>query len=190
MFRFALSYILACFLMITGSFAADPLRRLPEPVQAFAQQFEKDCAANGLGRLVTNDNYDGRRNKPLDVNDDGVPDYVVYKCMFGCSGNPLAFEGRGTPCPWGSLLLSQPEGHKAVFLPGMVTQVLQGMPLRLAITRPRALRLLGNYCEDGYGDHDPQYVYELKGLKLIEKGMCPLGSCGPLLGQFGSAAGP
>lgn len=55
----------------------------------------------------------------------------------------------------GSLLLSEGDGNRAIFPAGMVTRVFPGTPLRVAITRPRALRLMGNFCEDGYGDHDP-----------------------------------
>jgi hypothetical protein len=179
-----------CLMATNPTFAADPLKGLPAPVKAYAMQFEEDCRTNKLGHLVTNGNFEGHTDKSEDVNSDGKPDYFVYKCMFGCSEKPSALEGRGTPCPWGSLLLSEPDGYKAIFLPGMVTQVYPGKPLRVAITRPRTLRLLGNFCEDGFGDHDPQYVYELTGAKLLSQGMCPLGSCGTLLSQFGSSKAP
>jgi hypothetical protein len=141
-----------------SALAADRLEKLPPPVLAFAQQFEKECSDNRLGHLVLSENYSDDGRGAVDVNADGRKDYVVYKCMFGCSGDPLAFTGKLTPCPWGSLLLSEPEGYEQVFLPGKVNRFHTGLPLKISIRRPRALRLVGNFCKDPFPDYDPEYA--------------------------------
>jgi hypothetical protein len=135
--------------------AADQLEKMPPPVLAFAQQFEKDCRDNGLGRLTVNENYPDDGRGEVDVNADGQKDYVVYKCMFGCSQNPLAFVGKSSPCPWGSLLLSNPTGYDQVFLPRRISRLSPGLPVKISIRRPRALR-------HPFADYDPEFVYQLK----------------------------
>ena len=119
---------------------------------------------------ATNYSNDGRG--VVDVNADGRKDYVVYKCMFGCSGDPRAFTGKSTPCPWGSLLLSEPEGYEQVFLPGKVNRFHTGLTVKISIKRPRALRLVGNFCKDPFPDYDPEYAYQLKEGRFQLLGMC------------------
>ena len=155
-----------------SALAADRLDKLPPPVLAFAQQFEKECSDNRLGHLVLSDNYSDDERGVVDVNGDGRKDYLVYKCMFGCSGDPSAFTGKSTPCPWGSLLLSEPEGYEQVFLPGKVNRLHTGLTVKISIKRPRALRLVGNFCKDPFPNYDPEYVYQLKEGRFQLLGMC------------------
>lgn len=135
-------------------------------------QFDKECRDSGLGHVVVNENYGDVSRGLEDVNADQRRDYFIYKCMFGCSEKPLAFTGRLTPCPWGSLLLSHAEGYSEVFLPGMVNRIRASSPLMITIQRPRALRLVGNFCKDPFPNYDPQYAYELKGKRFELLGMC------------------
>ncbi|WP_119273934.1 hypothetical protein [Taklimakanibacter deserti] len=143
------------------------MEKLPPPVLAFAQQFDKECRDNGLGRLTVSENYSDDGRGEADVNADGQKDYFVYKCMFGCSRDPFAFTGKSSPCPWGSLLLSKPEGYDQVFLPGRVSRLAAGLPVKISIKRPRALR---DFCEDP--SYDPEYVYQLKEGRFQLLGMC------------------
>jgi hypothetical protein len=159
------SYMLVVIWMLAGipAVAKDLLRDLPGPVAHYAEQFDQECRASGLGRVVVNENYSADNPGPSDVNGDGAPDYVIYKCMFGCSEKPFAFVGIGTPCPWGSLLISDAGQYKKLFLPGKVSSVQAGSPVRISLQRPRELRASGNYCKDPFPDSDPLYIYELKG---------------------------
>ena len=159
---------------LTGSsvLAADRLEELPSPVLAFAQKFEQECRDTGLGHLVVNENYADDGRSEIDANADGRRDYLVYKCMFGCSENPNAFMGKSSPCPWGSLLLSRKDGYDQIFLPGRVNRMHSGEPVKISITRPRALRLVGNFCKDPFPDYDPEYVYQLKDGRFQLLGMC------------------
>jgi hypothetical protein len=170
--------------------AKDPFEGVPAAIASYAAQFEQDCASSGLGHVVPSDNYGEFEGEPFDLNGDQVPDYIVYKCMFGCSAKPEAFTGRGTPCAWGSLLLSDAGGHAALFLPGLAARVFAGPPIRVAITRPRAFRIGGNYCKDPDPGFDPQYAYELKAGRFQLIGRCPSGGCETLLAQSDRASTP
>jgi hypothetical protein len=172
MSRLAAAILLSLCLVAVPARAADRLEKLPPPVLAFAQQFEKECRDNGLGQLTVNENYSDDGRGEADVNGDGQTDYVVYKCMFGCSQNPLAFVGKSSPCPWGSLLLSSPAGYDHVFLPGRISRFSPDSSVKISITRPRALRLIGNFCKDPFPDYDPEYVYQLKEGRFQLLGMC------------------
>jgi hypothetical protein len=152
--------------------AADQMEKLPPPVLAFAQQFEKECRDYGLGHLIVSENYSSDGRGAVDVNSDGQKDYFVYKCMFGCSQDPFVFTGKSSPCPWGSLLLSKPTGYDQVFLPGRVSRLRAGLPIRISIKRPRALRLVGNFCKDPQPDYDPEYAYQLKDGRFQLLGTC------------------
>ena len=167
-------------LLLSGpSIAQGTEDRVPPAVSAFASQFESECQGKGLGKVVRSENY--QIDEDLDVNADGSPDYIVYKCMFGCSKDPMAFTSRLSPCPWGNLLLSSAGGYKSVFLPGVVSQVEIGQTVKAVISNPRTLRLVGNFCKDPRPNFDPQYVYELKSDRFQRIAMCPAEGCGSLL---------
>jgi hypothetical protein len=170
---------IAAILLGSPALAEDSLRKLPAPVSTFAMQFAGECEQKGLGNVIPSENY--RADDDLDVNGDGVTDYLVYKCMFGCSKDPAAFTGRLTPCPWGNLLLSEAAGYKRIFLPGMVSQIQSASTVKAVISPPRILRLVGNYCDDPKATYDPQYVYELKADRFQRIAMCPGSGCAELL---------
>ncbi len=159
----------------------DVLRDLPQPIQSFATPFAAECRAGGFGDLVLSDHYRDQFPDMPDVNGDSLPDYAVYKCMFGCSGKPKAFEGIATPCAWGNLLLSEGDTYKAVFLPGLVVRIEAGPPVRIAVAKPRALQINGNYCDDGYPANSQQQVFELKDGRFRLAGMCDDSGCKGLL---------
>jgi len=161
--------------------ASEPFREVPAPVVTFAQQFQKDCQSNDWGDVVPGEFYRLNEDQTQDLNGDGVVDYIVYKCMFGCTAKPDAFVGVGTPCPWGSLLLSEEGTYKAIFLPGVVNRVGHGPHMRIKITKPRALQLEGNFCDMGHPSLDPQHVYELKDGRFQLVRRCPEGGCNDLL---------
>jgi hypothetical protein len=180
-------YVLALIWMLAGisAEAKDFLRDLPGPVASYAKQFDQECHTRGLGEVVINENYSADNPGPKDVNGDGDPDYVIYNCMFGCSEKPFAFVGIGTPCPWGNLLMSHGGQYTKIFLPGKVSRVQAGPPVRISLQRPRELRVSGNYCRDPFPDSDPVYIYELKKERFQLVGSCPsAGNC-----EFSSAAG-
>jgi hypothetical protein len=181
------SYVFATILTLMGipTASGDVLRDLPGPVAHYAEQFDQECRTSDLGHVIVNENYSADNPGPSDVNGDGAPDYVIYKCMFGCSEKPFAFVGIGTPCPWGSLLMSNAGQYTKVFLPGRVSSVQTGPPVRISLQRPRELRASGNYCKDPFPDSDPVYIYELKAERFQLLGSCP--SAGPC--EFASAAG-
>jgi hypothetical protein len=159
--------------------AADDLRDLPVPVAAFAMQFADECRQNGLGEVVASEEFSLKDD--LDINSDQKPDYLVYKCMFGCSQKPSAFTGRLTPCPWGALLLSGDGGYKKIFLPGVVSDIKAADTVKAVISNPRTLRLVGNFCKDPNANFDPQYIYELRSDRFQRVAMCPQSGCGELL---------
>jgi hypothetical protein len=180
------SYLLVMIWMLAGipTAAKDLLRDLPGPVAHYAEQFDQECQTSGLGHVVVNENYSAKNPGPSDVNGDGAPDFVVYKCMFGCDEKPFAFVGIGTPCPWGSLLMSHAGQYTKIFLPGRVSGVQTGPPVRISLQRPRELRASGNYCKDPFPRSDPIYIYELKEERFQLLGSCP--SSGPC--EIASAA--
>ncbi|MBL8908996.1 MAG: hypothetical protein JNM20_20160, partial [Rhizobiales bacterium] len=152
---------------------------LPPAVASFATQFDGECKQKGLGAVVASENF--RIDEDLDLNGDGKTDYLLYKCMFGCAGDLSALTGRLTPCPWGTLLLSEAGGYKRIFLPGMVNHIQSAPTVRAVISPPRILRLVGNYCADPRATFDPQYVYELKAGRFERIAMCPESGCKELL---------
>jgi hypothetical protein len=156
---------------------------VPSAISSYAEQFESECRSRDLGHVILNDNFDGGTVEPSDLNADGQRDFLVYKCMFGCSRKPHVFDGIGTPCPWGELLLSRPGGHDRVFVPGMISTIAAGPPIRIAVKQPRALRMVGNYCADGLPDFTPLQAYELKGGRFQQIGVCPAEGCNGLLGK-------
>ena len=68
--------------------------------------------------------------------------------------------------------MSSPAGYDHVFLPGRISRFSPGSPVKISITRPRALRLIGNFCKDPFPDYDPEYVYQLKEGRFQLLGMC------------------
>jgi hypothetical protein len=173
-FVFAVLWILAG----VSAEAKDVFRNLPGPVAAYAKQFDQECQARGLGQAVINEHYRVGNPGPADVNGDGAPDFVIYKCMFGCSEKPLAFMGTGTPCPWGNLLISNGGQYTPVFLPGRVSEIRAGPPVRILLQRPGELRVPDNYCRDPFPNYSPVHVYELKKERFQLVGSCPLdGTC-------------
>ena len=116
MSHFSYLALVALVLAVPPAYSKDPLRELPGPVASYARQLDQECQELGLGQVVVNENYRADNPGPKDVNGDGAPDYVVYKCMFGCSEKPFAFVGIGTPCPWGILLMSRGDQYaKCIF---------------------------------------------------------------------------
>jgi hypothetical protein len=173
MLRLALAVFALVFLHAVQASADDPVAELPAPVAAYAERIDRECRDQGLGHVVLSDNYTDKDYGVADVNADGLRDWFIYKCMFGCSGKPDAFTGRVTPCPFGALLLSDRGGaYGEVFIPGMVRRAKPGAALRVTLQRPRALRLVGNFCKDPFADYDPEYAYELKDRRLVLLGMC------------------
>jgi hypothetical protein len=154
---------------------------LPSPVAQHTEQWADECRAQGLGELIVTEHYPAQSRYPEDVNADGRPDYFVYKCMFGCSARATAFLGLGTPCAWGNLLLSEENGYRALFLPGMVSAVTTGARPRIAISRPKELRVVGNFCQSPFPDYNPHHVYELRDGRFQLFGLCPETGCRSLL---------
>ncbi len=153
-------------------------RYIPADLSSYVEALDRECQAMDLGHAVANDNYTLANPGADDVNGDGRRDYFMYRCMFGCSRNPDVFMGTGTPCPSGTLLLSD---SRSIFIPGRVTAVAPGRSLRVVVKRPRALRLKGNYCHDPFPQSDPGYVYELRGDGLRLVGPCPPSGCSLVL---------
>lgn len=169
----------------------DVLRDLPQPIQSFATQFVAECRTNGFGDLVLTDLYRDQFPDMPDVNGDGFTDYTVYKCMFGCSGKPNAFQGIATPCAWGNLLLSEGGTYKAVFLPGLVVRIESGPPMRIAVTKLRALQFNGRLCEGGgVPRNSQQQVFELKDGRFRLAGMCDKSGCRSLLERLAAMTAP
>lgn len=185
MFRLALAWLALGLLGGASASAKDPLAGLPAPVASYAERFDRECRESGWGHVVLSDNYADRDYGLTDANADGERDYFIYKCMFGCSEKPAAFMGLATPCPWGVLLVSHRDGYSEVFLPGMVRHARLGSSLLVSLQRPRALRLVGNFCKDPFANYDPEYAYELKDSRFVLLGMCPRNS-GDCLSAIGS----
>ena len=174
------AFALALIWMLAGitAEAKDSLPYMPGPVASYSQQFDKECRSRDLGHVVVNEHYTADNPGPKDVNGDGIPDYVIYKCMFGCSEKPFAFMGTGTPCPWGHLLMSNGDQYTNVFLPGRIHQIQASSPIRILLQRPDELRVPDNYCKDPFPNFNPVHVYELKKERFQLVGTCPSdGSC-------------
>lgn len=173
--------LFALVLSASGAFGADsgtPLSALPAPVAAYATQFEGECKLNGLGPPVANEMYTDKIFGRSDVNGDGAPDFMAYACMFGCIGAPFAFVAAGLPCTNGVLALSEGGVYRTYSLPGTVSRIVNGPPLRIVTTR---MRFAGDLeCK---AERDCQYVYELKGQRFERVGICPEEGCEVMLRQ-------
>jgi hypothetical protein len=177
---FHISHLTLAILLLVAApaFSQEALRNVPGPVASYARQFDKECQARGWGQAVINDNYRAENPGPSDLNGDGIRDYIIYNCMVGCSEKPFAFIGTGTPCPWGNLLMSNSDRYTKVFLPGKITGIKAGPPIRVLLQRPDELRIPENFCKDPFPKFNPVHVYELKKESFQFVGTCPPdGSC-------------
>ena len=168
----------------------DVVRNVPPPLQSFAAELAEECRSGGFGELTLTEHYRDQFPDMPDVNGDGRTDYIAYKCMFGCTAKPNAFEGLATPCAWGNLLLSEGAAYKAVFMPGLLSHIERGPPLRIAVGKPRALQINNNFCLDGYPANSQRQVFELKDGRFHLAGMCPESGCKGLLEQLAAMSTP
>ena len=165
----------AAFLNHSPAAGQDGLTRLPVPVRAYAEQFKPYCEVLGRSTVITNDMYSDKLFGPPDVNHDGMPDFVAYKCMFGCEGAPFAFVALGLPCSFGALLLSSGSGYKSIPIPGTITQLYLGPPVKIAVNRERI------YPTDCGTAFYCGYIFVLRdGWFRLEKD-CPPEGCSGLL---------
>ena len=155
-----------------GSAAAQQrLTDLPDPIRAYAEQFEPYCAALKKPGVVANEMYSDRLFGAPDINHDGKRDYFEYKCMFGCNGVPFAFVGMEQPCPFGALLLSTDAGYQAISIPGTITQLDSGPPITIAVTR---WRINLKDCGD---ELQCSYLFELREGRFQLITPCPSSGC-------------
>jgi hypothetical protein len=112
-----------------------------------------------------------------DVNRDGARDYFVYKCMFGCADSPFALMSVGQPCPFGVMLLSSKMAYRTINLPGTITRLDEGPPLRIAVTRQRINK---EDCQDPFGC---SYIFELKEGRLQLVQPSPNNGCSTLVSR-------
>ena len=151
------------------------LTDLPPPIHDYAAALKPYCEQIGRHEVVVNGIYSDRFFGPLDVNADGQRDYIIYKCMFGCDGEPYALQGLGPSCMFGRLLLSSGEGYRSVPVPGQLATLDAAPRLRVAVYREHI------HAQDCGGQWYCNYVYELREdwFRLI--GACPPKGCGALL---------
>jgi hypothetical protein len=144
---------------------------LPSPVRAYAEALKPYCEVIGKHQVVVNRIYSDSFFGELDINRDGQRDYIIYKCMFGCDGEPYALQGLGPNCMFGSLLLSSTAGYKTVPVPGQLSNLEMAPRLRVAVYRERIEKL------DCGGDWYCNYVFELRDewFRLVD--VCPQTGC-------------
>jgi hypothetical protein len=159
------------------AFAQEDLERLPDPVRTYAESLDPYCEARGKKGVTVNEMYSEDPYRVPDVNHDGVRDYFAYKCMFGCDGAPFALMSIGHPCPFGVMLLSGEQGYRSISLPGTITQLDPGPPLRIVVTRQRINK---EDCEDPFGC---SYIFVLREgrFQLVEP--CPADGCRTLVSR-------
>lgn len=150
------------------------LSDLPPPVRDYAAALKPYCEHIGRHEVVANGIYSDRFFGVLDVNADGRRDYIIYKCMFGCDGEPYALQGLGPDCMFGSLLLSSGAGYRSVPVPGQLAGVDLAPRLRVAVYREHIhpQDCGGWYCS---------YVYEMREEWFRLVGPCGPKGCGALL---------
>jgi hypothetical protein len=167
--------VVAVLPAIASASAQENLDRLPDPVRFYAEGLEPYCKALGKTGVVPNEMYTEDPYGVPDINHDGVHDYFAYKCMFGCSDAPFALMSIGLPCPFGALLLSGEQGYRTIALPGTITQLDPGPPLRVAVTRQRINK---EDCENPFGC---SYIFEMREgrFQLVEP--CPADGCRTLV---------
>lgn len=165
--------------------AGNPTRLadLPVPIRDYAVALKPYCEQIGRHEVVINPIYTDRLFGTLDVNADGHRDYIVYKCMFGCDGEPYALQGLGPGCMFGSLLLSSGADYRSVPVPGQLASLDRAPRLRIAVYRERIHE--GDCGSDWYCN----YVYELRNEWFRLVGACTQKGCRALLSALSSKEG-
>lgn len=151
------------------------LADLPQPIHDYAASLKPYCEQIGRHEVIVNGIYSDRFFGALDVNADGRRDYIVYKCMFGCDGEPYALQGLGPSCMFGSLLMSSESGYRSVPVPGQLTHLVQAPQLRVAVYRAHI------HAQDCGGQWYCNYVYELREGWFRLVAPCPAKGCEALL---------
>lgn len=144
---------------------------LPPPVREYAVALKPYCEAIGKQEVVVNRIYSDRLFGELDINRDGLRDYIIYKCMFGCDREPYALQGLGPNCMFGSLLLSSADGYRTIPVPGQLLRLETAPHVRVAIYRAHI------HEEDCGEAWYCSYVYELRDewFRLVD--VCPESGC-------------
>lgn len=160
------------------AWTAPPLSDLPPPVGAYAQALKPYCEVIGKREVVVNRLYDDQFFGQLDINHDGLRDYIIYKCMFGCDDEPYALQGLGPACMFGSLLLSSPDGYRPVPVPGQLSQLEVSPRVRVVVYRARI------HKDDCGGAWYCSYVFELRSdwFRLVD--VCPPRGCRAILSSL------
>jgi hypothetical protein len=152
-----------------------PLASLPPPIRDYAAALRPYCEQIGKKEVVANGIYSDSFFGRLDVNADGARDYFIYKCMFGCEGEPYGLQGLGPSCMFGSLLLSSGAGYRSVPVPGQLLSLDRAPRLRVAVYRAHI------HAQDCGGTWYCHYVYELRDEWFRLVGPCPAEGCRALL---------
>lgn len=168
-----MTYALSAFTALAD--AGPRVADLPPPVRQYAEALKPYCEAVGKREVVVNGIYSDRLYGELDINRDGQRDYVIYKCMFGCDGEPYALQGLGPQCMFGSLLLSSPGEYKTVPIPGQLSHLEEAPSLRVAVYRARIQK------QDCGGAWYCTYVFELRGEWFRLVSVCPKVGCRAIL---------
>lgn len=175
----ALLRVIPIFFALTAATAQagspPPLASLPPPVRDYATALKPYCEQIGKKEVVANAIYSDSFFGPLDANADGQRDYIIYKCMFGCDGEPYALQGLGPSCMFGSLLLSSEAGYRSVPVPGQLLSLDRAPQLRVAVYRAHI------NPQDCGGQWYCNYVYELRDNWFRVVGACPQKGCRALL---------
>jgi hypothetical protein len=167
--------LFAFFMSLADAWAGPEIADLPPPIRAYAEALKPYCEVIGKSAVRVNRIYSDRFFGRLDVNTDGHRDYIVYKCMFGCDGEPYAFQGLGPSCMFGSLLLSSEGGYKAIPVPGQLSHFEMAPHPRVVVYRAHIQR------DDCGGAWYCTYVFELRDewFRLVD--VCPPAGCGSIL---------
>ncbi len=150
------------------------LADLPPPIRAYAAALKPYCEQIGRRDVVVNGIYSDKFFGVIDANGDGQRDYIIYKCMFGCDGEPYALQGLRPGCMFGSLLLSSGAGYKSIPVPGQLLGLEQAPELRVAVYREH---INAADC----GQWHCNYVFELRDGWFRLVGPCPQKGCRTLL---------
>ena len=153
---------------------------LPPPVREYAEALKPYCEVIGKHAVVVNRIYSDRLYGELDINRDGQRDYIIYKCMFGCDGEPYALQGLGPDCMFGRLLLSSADTYRSVPIPGQISHLEVIPSTRVAVYRERIQK------QDCGGAWYCSYVFELRNEWFRLVAVCPEQGCRAIL----SASGP
>jgi hypothetical protein len=167
--------LLALAIPQASAWTQPQLSELPQPIRDYAEALKPYCEVIGKHSVIANGIYSDRLFGDIDVNRDGLRDYIVYKCMFGCDDEPYALQGLGPQCMFGSLLLSSPEAYRAIPIPGQLSQFEAGDQVRVTVYRAHIQR------QDCGGAWYCNYVFELRydWFRLVD--VCPQSGCLALL---------